>query len=313
MNVSPAAAPSVTDPTSQAPWQRRAAEIVRIASEYRTGIRVRDLIALLPATAPSDPDDIARWFSGQFPEGTIVDGVVYGNAIGATSLPERATRAERYLASARQLMENGLGSEREWVRCAAVTGSVSYGEAREGDDCDLLVVTRPHAVWPFLLLAFLRFRFRRDSAQPPWCLNLVADEDRAAEEFLTPQGFHVAREALLARVVHGAAYYDSLLRRSPWMRDEIPRLYAERVSGEETGAPIPLEAPRLVRAANLPIFLALGAYVAAMGLVRNARLRRSGRAEKCFRTRLSPHGLTYDSLEFDLLRGAYDRAPMARD
>ena len=48
-------------------------------------------------------------------------------------------------------------------------------------------------------------RLRRDAANPPWCLNLVADEGLAEEEFLTPQGFHVAREALLARVVHGPA------------------------------------------------------------------------------------------------------------
>ena len=95
------------------------------------------------------------------------------------------------------------------------------------------------------------------------------------------------------------------------MRDEVPRLYADRVPPGDNGPPARSRAPRLVRAVNFPIFIALGCYLGAMGLVRNARLRRAGRSEKCFRTRLSPHGLTYESVEFDLLRGAFDETTTA--
>ncbi|HTP53770.1 MAG TPA: hypothetical protein VML94_02245 [Thermoplasmata archaeon] len=309
-----------TPPTGSAlapdpPWMHRATEIVRIAARHRTGVKLTDLVALLPPQAPSDPSELGRWLTGRFPRGAVEDGVMYAEHRDAdrAGVLDLAARAEQYVRSAQRLFEESLGRERDWLRCAAVTGSAAYGQAQAGDDCDLLVVTRPGLVWPFLLAAYLRFRLlpRGSAPAPRWCLNLVVDERRASTLYDTPQGFHVAREALLARAVLGVRYYGSLLRRASWIREEIPRLYGERVPPADSDEDGSSSAGSTVRVANLPIFLLLGAYVSAVGLVRNARLRRAGNVEKGFRTRISPHGLAFESVEFDRLRTAYRDARSA--
>ena len=296
-------------------WQERTTALLRIAEAYSSGVRLRDLVRSIPDDGPRDPELLGAWIRDTLHDRRVAEGFVYPAAWsdGLRRARDLERRAERYVEAAQHGFLGGLGRELRWVRCVAVTGSAAFGGAREGDDCDLLLVTRRAAVWVVLAAVFLRHRLRRARGggdDPRWCLNFVVDERSAAREFARYRGYHVAREALSAKVVLGAEYYAGLLRRAPWMGEELPRLYAERSRGVPDAEPSSEPLPRLVRALNPVLCLVLGGYLAAVGLVRDHRHRHGGRPEKAFRTRVGLGSLVYESDEFDALLERY-RSPAA--
>ena len=295
--------------TSGTSWEARAVELLRQAEAYGSGIRLVDLARAMPEDAPRDPEVLAAWVGQHLQEMAVSDAVVYPASWedGPARVRELEERSDRYVLAAQDQFLSSLGREREWLRSVAVTGSAAYGGARAGDDCDLLVVTRRGVVWTFLLLAFLRGRRRRggDREDLAWCLNLVLDERSAPVEFRAPRGFHVAREALTARVVLGPDYYAELLQGATWMREQLPRLYAERQSPGPSAISPTGRSSWLARMIDPFVCLGLGAYLVTVGLVRDHRLRRAGRTEKSFRTRVGLGHLAYESREFETLARHY--------
>ncbi|MFZ0830707.1 MAG: hypothetical protein WCB18_08970 [Thermoplasmata archaeon] len=262
---------------------------VHVAGEFRTGVAFETLVDLLPEYGPSTVEDLTGWIQAHPSRSRVSEGRVLTPEVSDWDLdPRRRERAEEYYRAAGALFQSDLKATRPWLCFLGVTGSTAYGDPRDGDDCDLMTVVRPGAVWLFVAYVFLRLRLRRMTApgvgEPEWCFNYTLDEPAAIREFSRPRGFLFAREALVTRPVHGEAYYRGLLRRGDWLRREAPRLYAR---WESTALPEPTEprpATRGVRCLNAVLFPVVAAYLQLKGLRANYRLRRSGREGESFRT-----------------------------
>ncbi len=310
-------APSTAPGGDHPPWVPRAGAMLRVAASQGVGVPLGDLVVGLPDDGPSSAEEASRSLTTYFPGSVVRDGVAYlGEAIShdVDARRERAERAAEWVTLAEQLLRDGLGRAGSWIRCAAVTGSTAFGGSVAGDDCDLFVVVERGTVWPFLFWTYARLRWRLDRARfgsVRWCFNYVAEEPRAVREFAGARGFQFAREALAARVVRGEPGYARLLGAAPWMAGEVPRLYRARVPGRpDRVEPPPRRAPWIVRAMNVPLFLLLGTYVHAAGVVRNWRLRRTGRGKKVFRTNADLTRLAYASEEFVVLGQVYEGAEL---
>ncbi len=296
-------------------WWERALVAIDIGAKHGTGIRLADLLALLPEEAPSTEEDLARWIADALPEAAVFDGTVFPGSPPPevrSGEAERADRAERWIRAAEELVSRGLGPAGSLVRCVAVTGSAAYGQVWPEDDLDLLVVTSPGTLWSFLLLAFLdlRLRARRVGGERiRWCLNYAVDLPRARAEYRRSRGFQFAREALTARVVYGAPEYTSLLKEGSWMAGEMPRLYGRRrCAGAGEAAPA-RPTPLWARLLDPIVFVVLGSYLQAVGLVRNRRLRRAGETSKVFATTTRRSMMAYESQEFRELGELYNAQP----
>lgn len=264
--------------------------LLAVASTHRTEVPVGDVPALLPEGGPASASEVEAWVR-RHPEHAVLHGSgVVRPGVGPPSTAEtleRRLRGATYLESAAALFNGPLGRAAGLVECVCVTGSTAYQEPARGDDLDFLVVTRDGTTWAFLLYAFLVLRFQRRVACPAdaeWCLNYVLDASQARATYGSPQGFLFAREALTARPISGFPYYRSLLLQAPWMRDELPRMFARWAADGPLDPPADQRAPLWARIANAAVFPLLATYLQLVTLYRNHRLRRAQRGDACFKT-----------------------------
>ena len=278
--------------------------LLEIAELFATGLRLDELVDLLPPEAPATPEEARAWFRAHPGVGHLEGDRVFSPRRAPQNLPARRERGERYRQAARLLLEQEFAPALPWLRCVAISGSTAYGEPEAGDDLDLFVVTRAGALWLALGWTYLALRWRtlgaRPRTDPPVCLNYVLDDRSAPSEFSRRSDFHVAREALMSDVVRGGDYYRSLLGSARWMSSEIPRLYTQRIQGAQSPEPDP--APIGVQILNAVAFLALAPYLQLVGLRRNRQLAREGRLEEIFRTTTRWRQLAFGSRRFDSLR-----------
>jgi glycosyltransferase involved in cell wall biosynthesis len=289
--------------------ERRVTTVVDAAAQFGTGVRLPELLRLLPDDAPATIPEVRSWLETR-PHLARLDGDSAFSPDTEKELEqERMERGVRYLASARALFAGPLRGALGWSRCACVTGSVAYGMPQRGDDLDLFVVTRKGGLWWFLAYAYLTLRLERwkhpGIAEPPPCFNFVLDDCEALEEFSHGQGFLFAREALTAQPVQGDGYYRGLLAESPWMREEIPRLYAEKNPAAFASVARSRPAPFLVRLLSLAVFPGLAAYLQLAGLRRDSGFRRASMTDHRFRTDTKWRRLAFASRKFDRLRERY--------
>jgi hypothetical protein len=286
---------------------------VSVAGEFQTGVELETLVDLLPEYGPSTADDLTVWMRAHLSGGRISGGRVLAPEVSSlVADPGRRERAEEYCRAAAILFQTELRATRPWLCFLGVTGSTAYGHPQEGDDCDLMTIVRPGAVWLFLTYVLLRLRVRqltsRGSGEPRWCFNYTLDERAAIREFSRPRGFLFAREALVARPVEGEVYYRGLLRRGEWLRREAPRLYAR---WESTPLPEPTEprpASRGVRCLNAALFPVVAAYLQLKGLWTNHWLRSRGRWGEHFRTITRPDRMALATRKFERLSNRMGRA-----
>lgn len=296
-----------SDPTS-AMVDGRVVGILGASAAVGTGVPVPSLTELLPDHAPSTPEAVTAWLRERPDLAQLLGDRVFAPSL-APSGPEtgRLRRGEDYYQQAETLRDSLLRPVLPWVLTLGVTGSAAYGEPEAGDDLDFLVVTRSGSLWVVLTYLYIvqRVRPRRvvDGRPLEICLNYARDADEAAGEFAGPQDFLFAREALMARIVHGEEYYAGLLASATWMEREIPRLYRRRRGHAPVHPPNP--APWTVRVLNLLIFPLVAAYLQGQGLVRNAALRRSGTRVGGFRSQTRLHRLSFVSERFERLRSGY--------
>ncbi|MCI4364309.1 MAG: hypothetical protein L3K13_08480 [Thermoplasmata archaeon] len=304
------------DAASPAEIERRVVSLLRVAEEHRSGVSAEDLTELLPEDAPTSVREFATWLEAHPAVGVLgPDGEV--SRAGALQDPEVASRQKRaiqYALAAEWLMGGPFATLRPYLRCAALTGSVAYGRPEEGDDCDLMLVTRPGSLWVVLALAFLRLRgaraSRRGNALPEFCLNYVLDERAAEEDYTQARGLLFAREALSVQILVGASYYRSLLERANWLEREAPRLYSRWT--RESAGPLSARIPAVslgIRLLNWALYPWLAAYLQGKGLLAGHRLRGSGQVAQQFRTITRPGRLSLKTLKFERLRSIYAGAP----
>jgi hypothetical protein len=303
-------------PGSQAETERRVVSLLRVAEEHQSGVSPEELAELLPEDAPTTVREFAAWLAAHPAIGVIrPDGqVTRTGAEPDLDLESRRARAIQYASAAEWLMEGPLRTLQPYLRCAALTGSVAYGRPQEGDDCDLMLVTRPGALWVVLAVAFLRLRGARGghpgNPLPEFCLNYVLDERAAEEDYRQGQGLLFAREALSVQILRGAGYYRSLLEHASWLQREAPRLYSRWTRPVEATSLDPVASiPLGIRALNWVVYPWIAAYLQLKGLRAGHRLRGSGRAPQQFRTVTRPRRMTLQTLKFERLRSMYSGSP----
>lgn len=297
----PPARPDLTD--------LRIHALTKVADAHRTVLSPHQLTELLPANGPSTPTDLDRWIAAR--SGTAPAAPVGSPPFGEPFEPleDRRARGVAFLAEADRLRREALAPTAGLVRFLGVTGSTAYGEPQRQDDLDLMAVTTTGSLWLFLTTGFALLRLerlrRRGSGQPDPCLNYVLDDSAARQEFSRPQGFLFAREALMTRPLVGEPYYRGLIGGAPWLRQEVPRLL---MRWERDGLPSVNPEARAsvpVRLLNAILFPLLGSVIQAQAIVRNWRLRRSGRSDKAYRVVTRLDRMTVDSVRFDELTQIY--------
>ncbi|MGA7923166.1 MAG: hypothetical protein WCA77_04245 [Thermoplasmata archaeon] len=287
--------------------ERRVGALLNVAREFGTGVPLPELVRLLPSEAGMD-ESVLRGLFEQAPFLGRIEGELALPACGnVTGLADRRARGRQLQSVADAWIPTGLGASLRWTRCLGLTGSVAFGEPQAGDDLDFFVVARPGSVWIFLVLTYLSIRLRSrprlDGEPVIACFNFVIDDVRARTEFARPRGFQFAREALSMRILKGESYYQDLLRASPWMSKEIPRLYAERISSGTRPSESPT--PLFARVVNACLFPVLAGYLQLAGLYRNARSRRSGSVSESFRSETTLRRLVFTSRKWQRLADHY--------
>ena len=117
----------------------------------------------------------------------------------------------------------------------------------------------------------------------------------------------------MARPLEGGEYYRALLRSAPWLREEAPRLYRRwEAGGLPAGFPEDGHAGLGIRIFDALVFPWVAAYLQAVGLLRNARHRRTGDAESTFRTVTRRGRMTFRVGRFDRLKRIYALASGVR-
>jgi hypothetical protein len=303
-------------PGTPAETERRVVSLLRVAEEHQSGVSPEELAELLPEDAPTTVREFAVWLAAHPAVGVIrADGQVSRTGSEPDlDLASRRARAIEYAHAAEWLIEGPLRTLQPYLRCAALTGSVAYGRPQAGDDCDLMLVTRPGALWVVLAVAFLRLRGAREGpvgkTLPEFCLNYVLDERAAEEDYREGQGLLFAREALSVQILRGASYYRSLLEQASWLQQEAPRLYARWTQpGDARGSDPVASTPLGVRALNWAVYPWIAAYLQLKGLRAGHLLRGAGRAPQQFRTVTRPRRMTLQTLKFERLRSMYSGGP----
>ena len=301
------------EPVRRGVTERRVSSLLRVASEFGTGVPVEQLHQLLPTGRPSTAEALGRWLEERPDLARLNGGRAFTPTATISPTGDRVARARQYREFAEVLWNGPLSFGKDLVRCIAVSGSVAFGEPRPGDDLDLFVVVRSGSLWWFLARAYFALLVARWRSAGTWgptpCLNYVLEDREAAVEFARRSDLIFAREALSVQVLRGDEYYRGLLAAGPWMQEEIPRLYAARTRAPGSIASRP--APRSIRLLNIGVFPFLAAYLHLRGIARNARSRRRSPSDHGFRTVTGLRRLVFASHKFEQLRGHYARCEPA--
>ena len=282
--------------------------LLGVAADHATGLRLEELLEMLPPGAPSNPQELRAWLGARPQMASVEQDWVCAAGTGLRPDAARRARSASYERYARSLLEGPLRRTMPWIRCLGISGSTAYGDPEEQDDLDLLVIAADGLLWLAMARLYCnvrRLRRPRGAAPGPrLCFNYARDVRTARREFHEARDPLFAREALSVRVLQGEAQYRELLAISPWMAERLPGLYARRREGL-SAPPGTRPAPPswAERAANFVAFLTLATYLQLAGLVRNRALRRAGRAAAVFRTRTALGALSYESVKFASIRG----------
>jgi hypothetical protein len=192
------------------------------------------------------------------------------------------------------------------VRLLAVSGGNSYSRAGPRDDVDLFCVTAKDSLWVFMLKSLLLARIYKSSRRraAPFCFSYAMDETRAREEFRSAGDGLFARDALMARVLHGSMFYLSLLNDSRWMGGYFPNLYARRTTEPEK--PEGLAQGKGSSVLNSFLFYTLGTYIRLKAFLLNGRYLKSGNTSAVFRAEVGKDKCVYESNRYKRLRRIYD-------
>ena len=198
-----------------------------------------------------------------------------------------------------------------WIELAGISGSTAYGGTKPEDDIDFFFVAKRRRVWISLLLALVvgRIERLRSSNAPVYCFNRIVERSGCERTFRESREPLIARDVLNLIVLRGSGLYGQLLLSAPWIESLFPALFATRLDhAREARDELPANTSPAGTAANAAAFLVLGPYLWLAGVVRNVRLRNSGRERECFNTLIQPDRYATESVLYNELRQEYREA-----
>lgn len=126
-----------------------------------------------------------------------------------------------------------------WVLFAAASGSVSYENAREKDDIDVMLVAEEHRLWLVRLFEQVFFRIMRvrriygsDEVKDKMCINLYLSEKSLNVGKFMKKDLRTALELAALKPVYGESYYGKILRQNQWIRNYFPALRIQKAGVE---------------------------------------------------------------------------------
>lgn len=178
-------------------------EVVRLCRRAfsRPG-EVREVLADLVARGLADERD-GLYFVG--------DEVQVGERLAA----ERGAAA----ALPRALRRSRLIARFPFVRGVALTGTLSKGVFREGDDVDFFVVTAKDRVWVCRTLLMLFKKLVLLDSHRYFCVNYLVAEDALA---VPDRNVFTATEVAWLKPVSGGERFEAFFRANPWVSSFLP-------------------------------------------------------------------------------------------
>lgn len=129
--------------------------------------------------------------------------------------------AERLAAEAlpRALRRSRLIARFPFVRGVALTGTISKGVFREGDDVDFFVVTAKDRVWVCRTLLMLFKKLVLLDSHRYFCVNYLVAEDALA---VPDRNAFTATEVAWLRPVAGGERFEAFFRENRWVTSFLP-------------------------------------------------------------------------------------------
>lgn len=193
--------------------------------------------------------DFDEWFH----KNTTLLHQRYSNESEYWTLQGRAvlvpSRKKRYQISKKKLSEARLITLPlfilPWIQFIGVTGTVAAYNARQEDDIDILIITRPHRTWVtrFLALTYLslirkRFDTRKQQLHNTYCINHLISTDKLESK---QQDVYIANEIMRMRPLwERNNSFTRFLGDNSWLSDIVPTWYTmtyKPSASERTKAP----------------------------------------------------------------------------
>jgi len=118
-----------------------------------------------------------------------------------------------------------------WVRFAAVSGAVSFGNAEEESDIDIFIVTAKNRLWltrgiEAVLFYFLGVRrvLWKKQTKDKLCINFYTSEENLSLDIKRNYRFLTALETVMLKSVYKKEYYGVLLSENRWVKEYFPEL-----------------------------------------------------------------------------------------
>ena len=170
-------------------------------------------------------DLVARGHAGES------DGLFY---VGDETQADERRDAERQAAEAlpRALRRSRLIARFPFVRGVALTGTISKGVFRDGDDVDFFVVTAKDRVWVCRTFLMLFKKLVLLDSHRYFCVNYLVAEDALA---VPDRNTFTATEVAWLKPVVGGERFEAFFRENPWVSSFLP--------GWRPAGPLPPPAP----------------------------------------------------------------------
>ncbi|MFN7987399.1 MAG: hypothetical protein U0529_08005 [Thermoanaerobaculia bacterium] len=179
-----------------------------------------DEVERLSGHAFAGPGEAARVLSDLVDRGLAgeSDGLYF---VGDASQASERREAERCASGAlpRALRRSRLIARFPFVRGVALTGTISKGVFRDGDDVDFFVVTAKGRVWICRTLLMLFKKVVLLDSHRLFCVNYLVAEDALS---IPDRNAFTATEVAWLKPVEGGAAFEAFFRENPWVSGFLP-------------------------------------------------------------------------------------------
>jgi predicted nucleotidyltransferase len=227
--------------------------------------------------------------------------------------PFREKTSKKFRGTAEAFIKD-LKRRTPYVELMAVCGSVAYGSAKDTDDIDLFILSEENRMWLTFFKALLLARVFNMKAKvigerTDFCLSYMQDKQHFEEEITRHRSPLFAREFLSLYVIDGTNCYGSILKKTEWMREAFPGLYASKRTGRNENETC--NSRHSLRAGfqdglNLFIYVLLGGFLRFKAFRLNLNYRKEGRTKDLFEAAITRGSCVYTSRRYRELENVYN-------
>ena len=108
-----------------------------------------------------------------------------------------------------------------YIRCIAVSGSLSKNYADENTDMDFFIITKANRLWIARTFLHLNYKFKKiTGGRPSYCMNYYVDEEGLE---IVEKNIFTATEISTLVPLYGGTTYQRFMQHNNWILDYLPQ------------------------------------------------------------------------------------------